>query len=164
MKNIKLYLAVFIGCLGLAGSAWADSGKDEIGDLEVSLFLGADNEADAGSKAKPATAAVVKDLQGIEGTKFKNYHLLGADTAALLRSYENWARPLKPSEAIMLSFEPVGKISGKSIKLALELWQSKKKIMKSSSSSLTVGKPLYIKGPAWRGGYLIVRVNLVKLR
>ena len=63
-----------------------------------------------------------------------------------------------------MSFEPVGKAQGKVIKLDLDLWQLKKKIMKSATTTLQVGKPLYIRGPQWRGGYLIIVVELISLK
>ena len=143
----------------------ADVGKEEIGELKVDLYLGTnDASVDAGVRAKPAKPSDLKLLTKSKSFVFKHYFLLGSDKSALLRSYENWATPLKPSEAILVSFEPVGKAQGTKIKLDIDLWQSKKKIMKSATTTLVVGKPLYIKGPQWRGGYLIIAMELTSLK
>jgi hypothetical protein len=145
--------------------ARADAGKEEIGQLKVSLYLGSnDADVDAGKQAKKVDVKTLKHLSSSEAFKFENYFFLGADQQAVLRSYENWASPLKPSETILMSFEPVGKAQGKVIKLDLDLWQLKKKIMKSATTTLQVGKPLYIRGPQWRGGYLIIVVELISLK
>jgi hypothetical protein len=153
----------FVCCFPLW--AYADSGTDEIGKLKVSLFLGSnDPEVDAGPNATSVAESVASHLRVSESTNFSHYHALGTDLVSIYRTYENWARPLKPSEAIMMSFEPVGKADGKLIKLDLELWQAKQKIMKSPRTALTVDKPLLIKGPQWRGGFLIISVTLKDLK
>ena len=40
-----------------------------------------------------------------ERLRFKNYRLLGQDVQPLLRSYESWAQPLKPSDEVLVRFE-----------------------------------------------------------
>jgi hypothetical protein len=143
----------FVCCFPLW--AYADSGTDEIGKLKVSLFLGSnDSEVDAGPNATSVAESVASHLRVSESTNFSHYHALGTDLVSIYRTYENWARPLKP----------VGKADGKLIKLDLELWQAKQKIMKSPRTALTVDKPLLIKGPQWRGGFLIISVTLKDLK
>jgi len=163
MKNLIPFV-LFIKFL-FAGMLLADPGKDDIGKLKVSLYLGSNKmDADAGPRAREASDTIVRSLRKNPKMVFKRYFILGSDTSSVLRSYENWATPMKPSEVIMLSFEPVGKTKDETIKLALDLWQSKRKIMKSVATSLTVGKPLFIRGPQWRGGYLIIGIELQSLK
>jgi hypothetical protein len=45
------------------------------------------------------------------------------------------------------------------VPLNLELWLSRKKILKSDIS-LRYGQPLYVLGPEWRSGRLIIAVEL----
>ena len=87
---------------------------------------------------------------------------LGADTQPVLRTYENWVSPLKPSEEIMLSFESRGVTDSHGLRLDLELWQHKRKVMKSDPV-LYPKRPLYILGPKWRQGRLIIAVELIAL-
>ena len=160
-RHFLIFLISLFGCQFLL----ADTGKEKIGKLKVSLYLASnDGDVDAGPKAKKVDASELKHLSKAKSFTFKHYFLLGEDEESLLRSYENWAAPLKPSEAILMSFEPVGKAVNNVIRLDLDLWQSKKKIMKSAATALTVGKPLYIRGPQWRGGYLIIAVELTSLK
>lgn len=141
-----------------------DAGKDSVGKLKVSLYFATNGDPEtAGKKAKKVDEALVKQFSGAKALKFKHYRLLGDDTQPILRSYENWIAPMKPSEEILLSFEPRGKVESDGLSLDLEFWQSRKKIMKSGPH-LQVGKPLYILGPSWRGGKLLVAVELISVQ
>lgn len=68
---------------------------------------------------------------------------------------------MRGSEEILLSFEPNGEATDKGLILDLELWQSRRKVMKATQE-MGPGKWLYIAGPKWRGGRLIVGVELVE--
>ena len=46
--------------------------------------------------------------------------------------------------------------------MALEYWQSKRKLFQTNPT-LVKGKPLYLLGPEWRGGRLILQVELLQL-
>jgi len=163
MKTVFATLLLVFG-LSLMVQAKDDAGKQPVGKLKVTLYFGTnEGKVNAGAKAKEVSSAVKGRLTAQHTLKFKNYRELGADTQDVLRSYENWAAPLRPSEAILMSFQPRKAAAGRSIQLDLELWQSKRKIMRSSPN-LSVGKPLYILGPSWRGGKLIIAVELLSLK
>jgi hypothetical protein len=98
-------------------------------------------------------------LASEERLRFKHYRLLGQDTQPLLRSYESWAEPLKPSDEVMVRFEAQGRPTKQSAVLDLELWLSRKKILKADAR-LAGDKPLFVLGPEWRGGRLIIAVAL----
>ena len=76
------------------------------------------------------------------------------------RSYENWAQPIAGSDEILCRFETESRISHDTMRLDLELWLSRKKILKSGVL-LAEGKPVLVLGPEWRGGRLIISVELV---
>ncbi|BDS07514.1 hypothetical protein NT6N_25540 [Oceaniferula spumae] len=140
-----------------------DSGKEKIGQIRATIYYGTNDAVpELGNNAKPLPDSQVKRLQAIETTKFKNYRMLGQDAQSVLRSYENWVSPLKPSEEIMLSFESRGRSDNGGLRLDLELWQHKRKVMKSDPV-LFKGRPLLILGPKWRGGRLIISIELIKL-
>lgn len=144
-------------------AAAQDQGKKTVGKLKVSLFFATDEDPSvAGDGAKKVESAVENRMRVSEILRFKHYRFLGSDMQSILRSYENWIAPMKPSEEILLSFEPRGEPRNGALALDLEFWQSRKKIMKSGPL-LKVGEPLYILGPSWRGGKLIISVELKSL-
>ena len=139
-----------------------DSGKEKVGSLKATLYIGTDGEvAKLGDKVTEVSAEVEKKLSSIKKMRFKHYRKLGTDVQPVYRSYENWLSPLKPSEEILLSFEASGRSKDGGMRLDLELWQHKRKVMKSDPALLK-GRPLLILGPKWRGGTLIIAVELLE--
>lgn len=149
--------------IGLLHAHNEDSGRDIIGKLKVTLFYGTNGDVEqAGNGLGLLSDSQLKALQKLKKIKFAQYRLLGEDQKDILRSYENWATPMKRSKELLLCFQPLGKPEDTRLKMDLEFWQSHKKIMKSGAT-LKVGKPLFIQGPAWRGGTLILAVELLSL-
>ena len=142
-----------------------DTGKERIGKIRATLYIGTNDEVSKlGEKTEVAatvSTATRKKLQGIEKMNFKHYRKLGVDTQSVYRSYENWLSPLKPSEEILLSFESRGHASDGGLRLDLEFWQQRRKVMKSDPV-LYKDHPLLILGPKWRGGTLIIAVELIE--
>ena len=146
----------------LAGAALAleDAGKEKLGLVRVTVYHATNGDPKAaGEKALPVAADVVERLKREERLRFKHYRMLGRDTQPLLRSYESWAEPLKPSDEVMVRFEAQGMPCKKSAVLDLELWLGRKKIVKTDTR-LEGDKPLFMLGPEWRGGRLIIAVAL----
>jgi hypothetical protein len=156
----RTFIALFgAACTGSA-AAQADPGKDVIGTITVTVFYGTDGEiATAGPRAKAVDGEVAKRLGGERKLKYAKYAELGKDTKPLFRSYENWAQPLPPSDEILLRFEAQSKVSKELMRLDVELWLSRKKILKTDAA-MEAGKPLLVLGPQWRGGRLIIAVEL----
>jgi len=141
-----------------------DIGQESIGKLRVRLIYGTDG--DVTKACKPLTTPNAEQLAGLSKLskiKFKHYRNLGEDIQPILRSYENWAKPLSGSKEILLSFQPRGEAVDGALILDVEFWQSHKKILKGGIQ-LERAKPLYIQGPDWRGGKVIVVVELVSLK
>ena len=140
-----------------------DEGQDVIGYLQTGVIFATDGDAGAaGEKATPLDEAGKAELRKRKDLKFAAYRVMGSDRQPVFRSYENWATPMKPSEEILLAFESKGRVEG-GLQLDLQLWQSRKKIMKSDALLLE-GRKLYVLGPKWRGGRLIIVVELVDLK
>lgn len=155
-----------IACLGLvaAGVVWGqeDPGKDKIGLVCVTVYHATNGDPKvAGEKAASVPQATAERLRKEEKLRFKSYRMLGQDTQALLRSYESWAQPLKPSNEIMVRFEAQGKPTQQTAVLDLELWLGRNKTVKTDAQ-LEVDLPLFVLGPEWRGGRLIIAVALVQ--
>lgn len=139
-----------------------DSGKETVGRVQATLYIGTDGDvAKLGNKVAKVDEATSKRLRSIEKMRFKHYRKLGVDKQPVFRSYENWLTPLKPSEEILLSFESRGRSHDGGLRLDLELWQHRRKVMKSDPV-LRKGRPLLILGPKWRGGRLIIAVELLE--
>ena len=154
-------------CLGVAAvlsaltaHAQDDPGKAVIGKVRVSVYYGTDGDPKAaGAKTVEAGREMEKPLRGEERLKFKSYRLLGEEVQPLLRSYENWAQPLRPSDEVLVRFEARSKPTQEATPLDLELWLSRKKVLKTDTR-LEGDKPLLVLGPEWRGGRLIIAVAL----
>ena len=139
-----------------------DPGKQPIGRLEASVVLATNGDPEvAGPRAIALGHAVESRLRGEEDLSFAHYRLLGNDVGTVYRSYENWAEPLKPSDEVLIRFEAQSQPSSGGLRLDLELWLSRKKILKTDVL-VTTGRPVFILGPEWRGGRLIVAVGLAQ--
>lgn len=137
-----------------------DPGKDVIGMVTAVVYYATDGDpAAAGPRAKAVSQEVADRLGRVEKWRFSQYLELGRDTKPLFRSYENWAQPLPPSDEILLRFEAQSKLSKELMRLDLELWLSRKKILKTDAA-MEPGKSLLVLGPEWRGGRLIVSLEL----
>ncbi len=140
-----------------------DPGKESVAQLRTVLLFGSHHElAKVVPEAEPAEEGHAKRMQLIKNLNFTNYGLLGSETKPIWRSYTNWAAPMKGSDEIMLSFEPNSETEADGVKLDLELWQGKRKVMKTTQP-LKNNNWLYIAGPEWRGGRLIVGIELLPL-
>jgi hypothetical protein len=137
-----------------------DPGKANMGQVSVTVYYAtnADPKA-AGAKAAMVSKETQKRLRAEQRLNFKSYRLLGQDVQGLLRSYESWAQPLKPSDEVLVKFEARSLPTEEKMTLDLELWLSRKKILKTDAR-LEGQRPLYILGPEWRSGRLIIAVAL----
>ncbi|MDP3848870.1 MAG: hypothetical protein Q8Q59_00070 [Luteolibacter sp.] len=156
-----------MACLApaLAGVVFAleDPGRAKISMVTVTVYLATDGDPKAaGEKALPVGKQLAERLNREQRLRFKHYRLLGQDTQPVLRSYESWAQPLKPSDEVLVRFEAQGQPTKQSALLDLELWLGRKKIVKTDAR-LEGDKPLFMLGPEWRGGRLIISVALAPL-
>lgn len=152
-------LLILLLCF-LSLPAWADRGRDVLGEVTVTV-IHASNTADVeGVKQfKELDATLAERLSKDPRLKFSHYRQLGTDTKPLFRSYENWAQPLPPSDEILLRFEAQARPSKEVTRLDLELWLSRKKILKTGAA-LSANTPVFVLGPEWRGGHMILIISL----
>ena len=156
---LRLFCCLLMGIGGL-GAAAEDSGRSRIGELVVTVYFATNGDpSTAGSRAQEISEETLRRLSSEERLKFTHYRALGADTQPIFRSYENWAQPLKPSDEILVRFETRNQPTAGSVSLDLELWLARKKIFKTDST-LNATRPLFVLGPEWRGGRLIIAVAL----
>ena len=141
-------------------SALDDPGRANIGQVAVTVYYATNGTvSNACAETSVVSEETVKRLRGEERLRFTNYRMLGQEVQPLLRSYESWAQPLKPSDEVLVRFEarilPTDQVTG----LDLELWLSRKKVLKMDAW-LEGNRPLFVLGPQWRGGRLIIAVSL----
>jgi len=138
----------------------ADPGKETVARVTVSVLLATNGDASvAGQRARPVPAGTEKRLRADKRLRFDHYRLLGDSRRRVFRSYENWAQPLAPSDEVLVRFEAQGKPRDQKQRLDIDLWLSRKKILKTNA---VVGTdcPLFVLGPEWRGGRLIIMLVL----
>ena len=161
---MKFLALISIAILLIADLLAQDPGMEPIGSLGVELFYATNEDVKlAGDQAQEVAKEQVKALKGIKELSFSDYRRLGADRPTILRGYESWATPLKPSKEILVSFQPIKREGPGRIQMVLEYWQSKRKVF-STNPVLTKGKSLYFLGPEWRKGRLILAVKILNLK
>ena len=160
MKRGRFLWGILLTVLAWPAALGADPGRDVVGQLAVRVYFGTDEDPSvAGERAAEVADETAERLQAQEQLKFDHYRELGHDKKPVFRSYENWAQPIKGSDEILCRFEVQKRLAEESIRLDLELWLSRKKVLKSGIL-LAVGKPVLVLGPEWRGGRLIISVEL----
>ena len=153
----------FTAALAVIAGAAEDPGQTQVATLKVAVYYATDKDPKKTCpKALPVSAEMTKRIASDERLVFKHYRLLGEDTQPLLRSYESWGEPLKPSDEVLVRLEAQGPSSADNVVLDVELWLARKKILKADAR-LERDKPLFMLGPEWRGGHLIIAVSLVPL-
>lgn len=154
-------VVTLVAALSSAASAQDDPGKANVGRVSVTVYYGTNGDPKvAGAKTMPVAKETEDRLRGgAEQLRFKSYRLLGQDIQPLLRSYESWAEPLKPSDEVLVRFEARSRPTKEVTGLDLDLWLARKKILKTDVR-LEGSRPLFILGPEWRGGRLIISVAL----
>jgi len=153
-------VAIAVGFFPVAVTGQDDPGKATLGKISVAVIYATNGDpAVAGERFKPVGESLETRLRQESQLRFKHYRLLGEDFQPLFRSYENWAQPLKPSDEVLVRFEARSRPTQDSMRLDLELWLSRKKILKTDALVET-GRPLLVLGPEWRSGRLIISVGL----
>lgn len=144
-----------------------DPGKLEIGTVRTELIYATDAELGdltvLGANAKVLNESETKPLTKSKHIPvFKHFVRLGSQDQPLLRGYKNWAQPMANSKAIMVTFQPQGQVNKKE-RIDLELWQNEKMVLRADPT-LNQGERVYILGPKWRGGNLIITIQLLSLK
>ena len=160
---MQRFLYFFLTVFFLVFPVWADRGRDVIGHVTVSVIHARNDDEEDNMKQfkmvdEETRARLIKDPR----LKFTHYRQLGSDITPLYRSYENWAQPLPPSDEILLRFEAQARPSKEVTRLDLELWLSRKKILKSGVA-LSVNTSMFVLGPEWRQGRMILIISLAPL-
>lgn len=159
MKRYLIHFLLIFLCGSLSLQA-DDRGRDIIGSVTVTLIHATNEENVAGlEKFKALDEATATRLAKDPNLKFTHFRAMGVDTKPLFRSYENWAQPMKCTDDILVRFEAQARPSKELTRLDLEFWLSQKKILKTGAA-LTENTPMYVLGPEWRQGRMILIIAL----
>lgn len=162
-KWISLGIALTAMLFLNAAYSQEDPGKANIGRVRVTVYFATDGDPkEVGIKIPPVSRETEKRFRSDQRLRYKNYRMLGQELQPLLRSYESWAQPLKPSDEVLVRFEARSLPTKQATGLNLELWLSRKKILKTDAR-LEGNQPLLVLGPQWRGGRLIIAVALAPI-
>jgi hypothetical protein len=160
---VRLHLLFLTFLATVAGQAAAepqDPGKEIVTHIAATVYHATDGDPSvAGEIARAVDAETERRLRADRHLTFKHYRALGRDIQPLYRSYENWAQPLKPSDEVLVRFEARSRPETDRIRLGLELWLSRKQILKTDAR-LESDRPLFVLGPEWRGGRLIIAIAI----
>jgi len=132
----------------------AQQGPDAKQDGQIwgALFFGTNGEVEEASegKAKAITDRLRKAFDE------KHFQLLGEHTQAIFSEYESW---VVPSKDIFLKIDSKGPArDGEGINLHLQVWREKNVLVKTDV--VLRQDPIFIRGPKWGDGYLILAIEL----
>lgn len=157
----RILFATITSLAVMAGAgAVEDPGKETLTQIAVTVYHGTDGDPGvAGETARPVDAETEREMRAEPKLAFLHYRALGRDVQPLYRSYENWAQPLKPSDEVLVRFEARSRPEANRIRLGIELWLSRKQILRTDVP-LEGERALFVLGPEWRGGRLIIAIAL----
>jgi hypothetical protein len=159
IQRFSTVLAAFLFCTGHTLAA-QDPGKETLTQIAVTVYHATNGDPTvAGEIARAVDAETERRLRADRHLSFKHYRTLGRDIQPLYRTYENWAQPLKPSDEVLVRFETRSRPEADRFRLGIELWLSRKQILKTDVR-LEGENPLFVLGPEWRGGRLIIAIAL----
>lgn len=91
---------------------------------------------------------------------FKHFEILGQHQQDIFREYESW---VVPSRDLFIKIDSKGPTDNGGINLHLQVWREQQVLVKSDAV-LKKDSPLFIGGPAWKGGRLIFVLSLDKTK
>ena len=165
---LALALALAAVCVSSAAlaqeSSAAGTNKESEGRIYGALVLSkpgeASNTSDDSEPVNPGTDATTFEKMvprlGKAFPAFQKFELLGEHRQSLFKQYETW---VVPSRDLFLKIDSKGPAEGGGMKLHLQVWRDDEVILKTDPV-LMPGRPLFIGGPNWRDGKLVIVVAL----
>ena len=163
MKTVRILLFLPLG-LPMVVEA-QDPGKEVIGQVRTEVLFGTNGVVNSlGDNVVSVSAGEKGRLQKVSKLEsYRNFVRLGSVEQNILKGYKSWAQPIRNSEALMVTFQPQASIKeDRKLRLDVEYWQKSKMALRWDRV-FEVGKRVYLVGPEWRDGNLIITVELVSL-
>jgi len=103
-----------------------------------------------------ANKADVERMKKVEKLQFPTYRLIGAVSEDVLKEYESW---VLPSEVFFIKLDSLGRDEEGALNATLNIWQQKNVLLKASMK-LRKGRPMFVRGPKWGEGYIVIALLL----
>ena len=164
MKMLRTVLPALVTLFAAVAQA-QDPGKEVIGKVRTELLFGTNGSlASLGSGVTGLSPAEKTRLRKVDKLgSMENFVKLGSVEQDILKGYKSWAQPIRNSEALMVTFQAQAAIKeSRRLRLDVEYWQKSKMALRWDRV-FEVGKRVYLVGPKWRDGNLIITVELVSL-
>ena len=161
---MRMLTLIYLALMAVAGAQ--DPGKEVIGRVRTAVLFGTNGSPDSlGDGVVSLGGAEVARLRQVAKLEpYETFVKLGSVDQDILRGYKSWAQPINGSQALMLTFQPQASIKeSRKLRLDVEYWQKSKMTLRWDRV-FEVGKRVYLIGPKWRDGNLIITVELVNLR
>ncbi len=161
---MRMLLLIYLALTGLAGAQ--DPGKEVIGKVRTAVLFGTNGSPAAlGDGVVSLSAEEEGKLRKVAKLEpYETFVKLGSVEQDILKGYKSWAQPISNSQALMLTFQPQASIKeSRKLRLDVEYWQKSKMTLRWDRV-FEVGKRVYLIGPRWRDGNLIITVELVGLK
>ncbi len=165
MITLRTVLAALLMVFPAAVLQAQDPGKEVIGKVRTELLFGTNGSVKSlGSGVVELSPVEKQRLRKVSKLgSVENFVKLGSVEQDILKGYKSWAQPIRNSEALMVTFQPQAAIKeARRLRLDVEYWQKSKMALRWDRV-FEVGKRVYLVGPKWRDGNLIITVELVSL-
>tara|TARA_B100000925_G_scaffold255372_1_gene208700 strand:+ start:2545 stop:3036 length:492 start_codon:yes stop_codon:yes gene_type:complete len=161
---MRILALIHLALMAVAGAQ--DPGKEVIGKVRTEVLFGTNGSPeslrDGVVPLREEEVAKLKKVAKLE--PYKTFVRLGSVEQDILKGYKSWAQPINGSQALMLTFQPQASIKeSRKLRLDVEYWQKSKMTLRWDRV-FEVGKRVYLIGPRWRDGNLIVTVELINLK
>ena len=163
MKAVWIFLFLSFAVLGVVDAQ--DPGTEVIGQVRTEVLFGTNGPVSSlGDSVVSVSVGEKTRLRKVSKLEpYRNFVKLGSVEQNILKGYKSWAQPIRNSEALMVTFQPQAAIKeSRKLRLDVEYWQKSKMALRWDRV-FEVGKRVYLVGPKWRDGNLIVTVELVSL-
>lgn len=128
------------------------------GDVWCGLFVARQSDP-GGVPADPGSAALIEQL-GKAFPSLRHFQLVGENSGSVYKEYECW---IVPTKQLFLKLDSLGPNPEKDgVHLHLQLWQEEHVILKSDA--ILRRQPVFIAGPQWGDGRLIMVLKLASER
>lgn len=120
------------------------------------LYYAGPEDKTKGIVPEGRAAKLVERMKLVEQLQFPTYRLIGAVSEDVLREYESW---VLPSEVFFIKLDSLGRDDEGALNATLNIWQQKSVLLKASMK-LRKGRPMFVRGPKWGDGYIVIALLL----
>lgn len=159
MRSLSLRFTLVIAVLVSLVSPMIAAATDKLeADAKVwsGLYYAGPEDETKGVVPEGRAAQLVERMKAEEKLQFPTYRLIGAVSEDVLKEYESW---VLPSEVFFIKLDSLGRDQEGALNATLNIWQQKNVLLKASMK-LRKGRPMFVRGPKWGEGYIVIALLL----